>query len=334
MSDPIEDRLRAHAAQARAGEPPAPPFDTALDAAIVPRRARPITWLAIAAAVLLLAGVAAVIVVRPWTGPTQPGASTRIEPITNLGFSGAVLKPGDPRTVYVLVESGSGADECTPMNPQAAATAQTAKSVTITVSGDIRVPASAPRTGYFGFSCSGSGEYVQVPVLLTAPIGHRTVIDAASKKAQPVLDPTTVPTPGSVPDGYSAEPVTWDLDAPQALPSATSITSAGWPGLRRYRHGDDVLDVRVGTAKVLGAPSGTGPRLTVNGQPASIDGHPVYVVQSDNPRCLQWTVSADRSVQVCSQAIPPVDRNSTAINYPSSAPLSSGDLLVVARSLP
>ena len=247
----------------------------------------------------------------------------------DAGFTGAVLDAHDPRTLYLLVEHGSGRGACNVLDPAAVVTAQDATSVTVAVRGGMAFPASAPATGYVGFSCSLTG-YAQVPVRLDAPLGNRALYSGTDKHAQPVLDPATVPVPSDVPPGYTAEPVTWEPDHMPATPSAATVGGRGanWPALRRYRDGADVLDVRVGRPAIFVDPDATvRDHVTMARHPAAVSGY-------DGTLCVTWTETATHAVQVCSTAeARPASGASGEVTQPVSAPLSEQQLLQVAGSL-
>jgi hypothetical protein len=328
MNDPIERRLHTDAELARVAERPAA-FEPLLERAVSGRPRRPLrrgTWLAAAAVIALGAAAAVSLLVTHRPSGQQAAGNTRINPMTDAGFTGAVLDADDPRTLYLLVEHGSGSGACDVVDPVAVVTSQDATSVTVAIQGGIVVPASAPASGYFGFSCTLAG-YAQVPVRLAAPLGHRTLYSGTDKQqAQPVLDPATVPTPSDVPSGYAAEPVTWEPNyVPGILTSKAPGTDGTWAALRRYRDGTDTLDVRVGRYV-----TGSG---TLEGH-AQVAGHRATVFSNAGTLCLTWTETPARAVQVCSTAQPhPVAGASGVVTQPAGAPLDEPALLQVARSL-
>jgi len=121
-------------------------------------------------------------------------------------WTNATVDPDDPRVVYVF--GGVGAPKasfCTPL-PKATVTAQNVGQVTITVS--TYVP-DGPRPD--PLACTGIGYAAKrLRVELAAPLGTRALVDGSTGQAQPVLDPSTVPTPSWVPGGYQSQPITWD----------------------------------------------------------------------------------------------------------------------------
>jgi hypothetical protein len=249
--------------------------------------------------------------------------------MTNAGFTGAVLDAKDPSRLYVLVEHGEGSGACDLRDPRAVVTAQDASSVTVEVQGQMRLPASAPATGFFGFTCAISG-YVQVGVQLDAPLGKRKLFAGADAHPQPVLDPSTVPTPASVPSGYTADAVTWEPNYGIRAQSRSTPDdpSASWAALRRYRDGYDVLDVRVGRPQIFTQPTDTvRDHVTVAGRRAVVNGY-------NGTLCVTWTESAKRAVQVCSTAQSrPVTGASGEVTQPAAAPLDEQQLLKIADSL-
>jgi hypothetical protein len=325
MNDPIERRLHADAELARAAERPAA-FEPLLERALSARPRRRGTWLAAAAVIVLGAAATVSLLVIHRPSGQQAAGNTRINPMTDAGFTGAVLDAHDPRTLYLLVKHGSGSGACNVVDPVAVVTAQGATSVTVAIRGGMLVPASAPTNGNFGFSCTLAG-YVQVPVRLAAPLGHRALYSGTdTQQAQPVLDPTTVPTPSDVPPGYTAEPVTWEPNyVPGILTSKAPGTDGTWAALRRYRDGADTLDVRVGRYV-----TGSG---TLEGH-VQVAGHRATVFSNADTLCVTWTETPDRAVQVCSTAQPhSVAGASGVVTQPSAAPMAEPELLRVADSL-
>lgn len=343
--DRLDARLRSDAGWARAHEP-APDFEPVLDRALARRRRTVVTWVGVAAVVVLGGSVVAGVALGGGRSGSAAGDGSGLRTMTDAGFSGAVLDPADPRRLEVLVMTGSGSGPCALIDPVATATVQTATSVTVRVSGQFRPPKGAPATGYFGFSCASTG-YRQVPVELDAPLGQRTLYDGADPVAQPVLDPSAVPTPGYVPSGYHAEPVTWEPDyVSDVPPSARPGLHGSWAALRRYRSDSEVLDVRIGR---LVAPDGTlAGTVQVSGHRATL------AVPDAGGLCVTWLRSGkswsdpDRlAVQVCSgrapvtgatgwfgSATPGSTAPATVSAAPTTAPLREEQLLQVARSLP
>jgi hypothetical protein len=302
------------------------PIEPLLDRALSRRPRRRRTWLVVAAAVVALA--AAGISIALTRGPSaNPAADGRWRTMTDAGFTGAVLDAKDPSRLYVLVEHGEGTGPCSLRDPRAVVTAQDATSVTVRVQGQMRLPASAPPTGNFGFTCSISG-YAQVGVQLDAPLGNRKLFDGLDARPQPVLDPDTVPTPASVPSGYTAEPVTWEPDFREAALLGLDGRYAAWAALRRYRDGYDVLDVRVGRPQLFAQPTDTvRDHVTVAGRRAVVNG-------DNGTLCVTWTESATRAVQVCATAqARPVSGASGEVTQPAAAPLDEQQLRQVADSL-
>lgn len=343
---PVRTRVRADAERARAAVPA-----VALEPLLAPvasGKARRPRWIWVAVAVVVALGIAVPVVALTTrsSGPTTSTA-TRVVRVTDAGFTGAVLDPTNPKRLYVLVTERAGDAPCLLQDPTATVTGQSARAVTITVSGFREVPATAARGQRLTYACRAT-VYVQVTATLPAALAGRQVIDAASGRAQPVLDPRTVPTPGYLPSGYQAQPVTWEpagatppgatgssapspSPSPSPAPSAAadgSSAPASWAAVRRYRDGSADLDVRVADPSLF---EGANPVGT-----ATVSGHPATITQAGGTLCVTWTATAARAVQVCSapdtSALP--SASAVADDLPDVAPLDRQQLLRVARSLP
>lgn len=307
--------------------PPDPP-EVALDpllaaaAARKPRRSRT-TWIGVGVVVAL--GIAVpVIALTTRSSGHKASTATRVVQVDNAGFTGAVLDPDNPKRLYVLVTERAGDAPCLLQNPTATVSAHTADAVTITVGGLREVPATAAPGKRVTYACRAT-VYVQVSVDLSAPLDGRQVVDAASGTAQPVLDPRTVPTPGYVPSGYQAQPVTWQPGT--GTPDATAAMPEGWAALRSYTKGPAELDVRVAAPTLFEGANPVG-HATVAGSAATI-------TQSGGTLCMTWPQTVQRSVQVCSAPdTTTLAGASASAAPPDTAPLDQQELLRVARSLP
>jgi len=166
-------------------------------------------------------------------------------------------------------------------------------------------PPTAPPGSVLG--CSAVG-HAPVPVLveLHAPIGRRSLVDAATGQSHPVEQAAELPSLTKLPAGYV---------------DGGSSPAQGAAAQRVYRNGSDLLILMrsvPGTLQVFAVTQvqATG---TVAGHPAKVGGFP----GSRAYRCAVWS-SGGYTWQLCSTGVPSED---------PQAPLSAAELLAVANSI-
>lgn len=139
-------------------------------------------------------------------GPPSPAPvltvhGVRVPYAGPIPWSGAIADASDPRVVYVQANGDMIQSVCGLPVERSRVTASSDQ-VVIHVDGYAK-PLSGP--------CAGVGHPPQrLAIRLPSPLAGRTVVDGATHRAHPVLDPTTVPTVHDVPPSYAASPLTWD----------------------------------------------------------------------------------------------------------------------------
>jgi hypothetical protein len=315
-TEELDERLRSHGDTWRRQDYAPPSLDGMLDVA-VHRGRRP--WrplLAVAASVLVVAGVAAIPIIRHAQHRKAPAAVAAPAPLpatirrngSTFTRAGAeawkfpVLDEHDPAVVWIYAEV-QGGPSCT-FEPIAHVVSETADSVSVEVA--TFAPDPRPSTPQICHSIKLPPKRLQVT--LQAPLGSRQLVDASTGTAQDVLDPAAVPTPQFVPAGYEAAPLMW-----------SGTNSGKFPGVatRAYQAGANTqLEIDVGPSSELGKVGDV-----VLDRP-TVRGHPAIVWQSahfDDLTCLTWTERATRTFRVCSAGSP--------------APLDAATLVRVADSL-
>ena len=311
----IEDRLARDAAQTRLADPPAPSLDLLLDRALAtaPRR-RPQLWLAVAAVVLVVAGVAAFVTVRLTHDTTAPAAGVAYPKPHTITRNGTTFTVGetspigitrdaaapDVVDVYVFDRYVAGQPQCSRFSPSVRVLRQTATAVRL-VTFDYSTTPIDQQVGcaYSGVGSQAAGTLFRVH--LDAPLASRRIVDVRTGRPLALIVKAAAPTPGFVPAGYRQADAQ-GFDPPQSFAAE-----------RSYRKGSAMLFLQF-TEAADSAPLGsvTGHR-TVHGRPAT--------VSAEGPiRCLAWSEPTGLGSQVCSQA--------------NGGPLPVTVLLRVADSLP
>ena len=188
----------------------------------------------------------------------------------------------------VLIESGQsqgGDPRCNPTDPIAYVAHQETGSVTIGVAA-YYLPAASEAPGGYGCGVVHVG-YRQLPVRLSRPLGTRTVIDGAGGGRHSVILAAAIPVPAVVPAGYVAEPVTMDDTylgrvggpvAAQRMPADRSDVL----GLRTYRNGEALLEIREGLPQYLPQGGDTVAQVSIGRVTARLS-------KSFWTHCLRWT---------------------------------------------
>lgn len=332
-NDPIDELLRRDAAAWDASTPPS--LDDALDAAARTARRTPGTWLAVAAAVAVIAAAASgFFATRGDNSPSSPAAGSSsgtplatdssayvLRPVKNFGLEGAVLDVSDSTVVDLLVQQNIAGDRnpCEgTVDPQATVTAQNADAVDVEVTGQGYLPRPKHGSKYVGFSCSGTGTLVSLQVTLDRPLGSRT-LRAGDQKL--VVLPATAPVPAYLPAGSNLVFVDHP-DPPHSLVAATTYNS-----VRGRRGAYRPLVVREGPSDELVRGSNIRGHATVDGRRATFMGG--RSGDEGDPLCLTWSTGAPKSElgeiarQVCVDVLQP-DTPATLRHQ----------ILRVARSLP
>lgn len=313
----IEDRLARDAAQTRLTDPPVPSLDLLLDNAIAtaPRR-RPQVWLAVAAALVVAAGVAAFVTVRlnrdstePTAGITLPTPHSIVRDGTRftVGESspiGLMRDSSDPRVldVYMLDAYDQKTPDCSRISPSARLMGESTSSVRLVVFDYATVPIEQQ------FACAYPGTESTahlIRVRLREPLGSRSVVDVRTGKPLAVLSRGKAPAPSYLPAGYHS------TDVQNFNPPHT------FAAVRTYANGKASLYLEFTEAAAVGPLGQITGHITVHGQPALVteanSGQRVL-------RCLMWTEASGLESQVCSTA--------------NSGALSAAVLERVADSLP
>jgi hypothetical protein len=295
MTD-LETRLRADAERTVAP----PDFDAALRTATEPV-SRTHRWPAVAAAALVLGAAGTFVALRSGSDHAPAGSAGSDTP----SIAGAITAPYSeaPRQLMLFIDGVSDArdGQCADVQVHLVETAtQVTASLsvrwrpeqpikTLTVRGPNGSPVphrTDPQPG-----CR-TGEQTLVTGL-DAPLGSRTLIDAATGQALDVYE-GPVPTPGYVPADYTP----WGHDHSDPMSSAT-------------------LDDRAGALGPLtlswGARTSVGERLEVVAAPSdhvnpgadvidhvTVDDRDATVTQTAQTRCVTWTPSSGGGLQVCS----------------------------------
>jgi hypothetical protein len=309
----IEDRLARDAVQARLTDQPAPSLDLLLDNAIAtaPRR-RPQVWLAVAAALVVAAGVAAFVTVRlnrdstePTAGITLPTPHSIVRDGTRftVGESspiGLVGDPSDPRVldVYLLDVYDQHDPNCSRISPSARLVDESASSVRLVVFDY----ATAPIEQQADCAYAGSQSTARlIRVRLREPLGSRSVLDVRTGKPLAVLSRGQAPAPSYVPAGYRSTDVQ-NFNPPH-----------NFAALRSYSNGKAIFYLEFTEASAVGPLGSITGHVTVHGMPG-------LVTERSPLRCLMWADQNGLESQVCS--------------YGKSGALPVAELLRIADSLP
>ena len=312
----LDQRLRDDAA--RQPEIVPPPLDAALARLDVPhRRHTGRVLLAVAACVLLVAGLALALTLAtggedgatPVGGPSASGlpptrGSEVLRYVRNTGFDGALLVPGEPRALDVLLPYGTNAGECSVFEPQLVIT-QDASTVRVRVAGYQYLPKPKPGQDYVGFTCAGAGERA-VRVTLDEPLGDRTLRDAIAADKRPVVpgDPADFPSPAHLPAGFHAT-----ATEPASAAAGRDFAS------RTYGRGDATLVLEVGPPDAdIESP------LDHVLRHVDVDGHRATLTGDGSEQVLRWSEGASGRVR-------------QLVYYPGHNYLSADELVQVARSL-
>ena len=247
---------------------------------------------------------------QPATAGVAPSITVDGKTIPYAGsipWANAVADPTDPRVLYVEAQGDNlkGVQVCgAPI--QRVQITQTTSTVTLLVAG-YATPLPA------GTACGGVGHApVRQKIELAAPLAGRPLLDAATDKTHPVLDPATVPTAHHVPSGFVQQPLGWE--------EGTGLASRVW---------SSSLDPSGSTLSIE-----YGSRLAIESQIPAPDGPtwaPVQVgsqtaavwhtrSQYQDRYSLQWNVDASHSIRMTT-------------NSPPGTPLTETEVLAIARSI-
>jgi hypothetical protein len=312
----VDERLQQHADRWRAKDFAAPPIDPMLEVA-VGRRSRG-RWLAVAASLLVVASVAAVPLLRGAADHAKPVTAAQPSPIPSsivqggktLGYVGEeqwsdpVLDESDPRVVWVYA-SVTGGPVCR-VTPVAQVSTETANSVSVVVA-TYAAETPTPSSGTQIACTDDLPAPARLKVVLQAPLGSRTLIDAFTDEPRTVLDPATVLKPSYLPDGYTAGPVTWDAKVAGAA-------------MRTYEGpGGNTFTVTVGPASVNKPIQNVIDHVTVRGHPATVSVDSGFAQDI----LIAWSEDATHAVAVYQMSA----------YDPSHPALSAAELEQVANSL-
>src|SRR4051812_10085108 len=222
--------------------------------------------------------------------------------------------PNDARLLRVRISRerpSDASDRCTPpVRPFAYVEREDENQVTVGVGGYLPVP-RREISGASGakFTCmSMVVGYRLLPVRLRAPLGERTIRDAAADDRPLVVTEKSVPTPAHLPPGYVARPLTLNI---LGLPE------------RSYRHGPYELDI------VVGSPD----ELPISGRAnTTVRGHPAVLHTEGSVVQLSWRESANRVYEVSDFMADQRDGNGGYF-VGDEPDLSPYEVLEVARTL-
>jgi hypothetical protein len=266
MND-LDERLARAGEQFRGAVEQPPSLDAMLDGATRPRhRARVI--LPVAASVLAVAGVA---IAGPLARSASHGhrsspASAAVGPggahyVGDERWSAPVLDESHSNVVYVNAEvqpgaQGSWGTSCG-VQPVARVVAQTQRAVTIAVGKYAKPPKLPPGSQ---LSCAA----IKLPperltIVLSQPLGSRSLIDATDGASRPVLDPATVLEPSEVPAGYQGGQPSWG-----------GVDGGASTAIRTYQGPGSELTVTVGPASITKPLRHVVEHTTVRGHPATV----------------------------------------------------------------
>jgi hypothetical protein len=295
-TDDLDERLRSHGDAWRERDTGAPSLDAMLDVATL-RRTHWQPWLAVAAAVLVVAAVAAIPIVRhaqddnnrpaAVASPTALPSTIVVngKTLTRFGteaWYSPILDERDPKVIWIQAEV-QGGPSCT-FEPVAHVESETADAVAVVVA-TYAAPPLASTVACVDIKLPPK----RLKVTLQEPLASRRLVDAITTTQQDVLDPATFPAPQFVPPGYEAEPLQWD-------------GKFDGVAVRTYLHGgNDSLAIKKGSPAAVGH---VGP--VVLDRP-TVRGHPATVWQDTNFEdltCLTWSESSTVAFQVCSSGSP------------------------------
>jgi hypothetical protein len=293
----IEDRLARDAARTRLDDASSPSLDLLLDHALAaPPRRRPRVWLAVAAVLIVAAGVAAFVTVRlnrdstePTAGITLPTPHSIIRDGTRftVGESspiGLVRDPSDSRVldVYLLDVYDEHEPNCSRISPSLRLAGESTSAVRLVVFDY----ATAPIEQQADCAYAGSQSTARlIRVRLGKPLGSRSVIDVRTGKPLAVLSRGQAPVPSYVPAGYH-------------LTGAQSFNPPhNFAALRSYSNGKSIFYLEFTEASAVGPLGSVTGHVTVHGRPG-------LVTERSSLRCVMWSESNGLESQVCSYGKP------------------------------
>ena len=283
-------------------------------------RSRPARRLVLApllAATLIVALAVGIAVIRSTTGGSTGPNDDATAPITVSGSSvpyaglvpwaNAVTDPAQPGVIDVYADGDSihtKAFLCG-LPTERVHVVETATSVTVSILGFARP---------FRGMCAGVGHTPQLQqVVLTAPLGARTLIDAATGTSHRVLDPASVPTVGALPTGFHALPITWD--------ESTGLTRRTYFDTPTRTLRTRIINLTVAAPAALSAaapPEGSVIGTTpINGIPSTIR-H--YADQYQYFITIDWIVSAESQLEL-------------EVSYPPTIPPTVVTVIAIAKSV-
>ena len=213
MND-LDERLTRAGEQFRGSADRPPSLDAMLDVATRPRH-RAHVILPVAASVLAVAGVAIAVPLARSSGhdgaptsaasPSGPPGPPGGVYVGDEVWSAPVLDESHPNVVYVNADQtgaqGRWGSACT-SEPVARIISQTPDAVTVAV-GKYAKPDRSSACADIGLGPK------RLTVVLTQPLGRRSLVDATDGVSRQVLDPATVLQPDYLPPGYTGGRATW-----------------------------------------------------------------------------------------------------------------------------
>lgn len=187
-------------------------------------------WPAVAAVLLLAVPLITVLSTRHPAQPAQPA-----KPVTELKLIGATpwadaVLQADGKTVRVTHRFPAGTVKCDRGLPvlQAAITAQTASQVVLTATAYETAERPAPDSLLCTTPGARSGYSDRfATVVLAAPLGKRSLIDATDGHRHPVLAAGVVPRAGYVPAGFTDQGAHWSEKSGLGSFGRTYVSSKG-----------------------------------------------------------------------------------------------------------
>jgi hypothetical protein len=311
----IDERLARAGEQFRGNRAEPPSLDSMLDAALKPRHHGRV-WLAVAATVVAVVGVAVVVPLARSSGNGHPSRPAAAAPSTidrggaplqyagDEAWSDPVLDETDPNIVYVYAAVNGGTAswgsycEATPV---ARIVSQTSTAVTIAV-GRYAAPSSGANVACADIYRAPT----RLKVTLAQPLATRSLVDAYDGVARQVLDPTTVLKPSFLPEGYTGGPATWDDQHPGAA-------------VRKYKGPGGSLTITVGPASLNRTDEHIIEHTTVRGHPATVSNSPGF----EQDILVAWNEDATHAATVYQ----------TSDYDKSHPPLTAEQLVQIANSL-
>ena len=209
--------------------------------------------------------------------PTITVSGTTLPLAGTVPFLDVIAAADDPRVIVVQADPDRTVGISCVRTVKRAVVREAPRTVSVLIAAYARQP--PPGTG-----CDGEGDRDPVRIRLASPLGKRTLIDEATGRRHPVLDPATVPTLSAAPASFEAEPLRWD--------DRTGLV------IRRWSSGDRSVWLTVGQLGRLEAgaplPSRTGRHVTVGPAGGTVwhGGGPYDVV------VVRWRLPDGRGVEV------------------------------------